>query len=138
MLALEGIGVVCDASAEGIARWFDADTMCPDKTLDEVLGNPWLVVHEIVEIDAIKKAGLALTKEVMVVHPDEVDRAHCEASRIELKIATKDKDAAHFGDRILDIRRWSKDPNVLPGMRTRYARSCSDTEQALITIKNEE
>jgi len=55
-----------------------------------------------------------------------------------LKIAAKYNDAAHLRDRIPDIRSWSKDPHVLPEMRARYARLCSETEQALRTIENEE
>jgi hypothetical protein len=55
-----------------------------------------------------------------------------------LKIAEKSKDAAHLRDRIQDIRSWSKDPQVLPEMRARYARLSSETEQALRTIENEE
>ncbi len=112
--------------------------MCPDITLDEVLKNPWLVVHEIVEIDAIKKAGLVLAKDVTIAHPEEVDRAHYETAKIELRIAAKNRDARHLRDRIPGIRSWSKDPQVLPEMRTRYVRLCSETEQALRTIENGE
>jgi len=137
-LALSKIGTTCDVSAEDIVNWFEADTLYPDITLDEVLKNPWLVVHEIVEIDAIKKAGLVLTKDVMIAHQEEVDLAHYEAAKIELRIAAKNRDATHLRDRIPDIRRWSKDPKVLPVMKTRYVRLCSETEQALRTIENEE
>lgn len=138
MQVLARLGRTCDVSAEDVAKWFEADTMYPDITLDEVLKNPWLVVHEIVEIDAVKKAGLVLTKDVIIANPEEVDRAHCEAATVELRIAAKNKDAAHLRDRIPDIRGWSKDPHVLPEMRARYARLCSETEQALRTIENEE
>jgi hypothetical protein len=138
MLALAKLGKTCEVSAEDIAKWFEADTLYPDITLDEVLKDPWLVVHEIVEIDAVKKAGLVLTKDVIITHLAEVDRAHYEAAMIELKIAAKNKDATHLMDRIPDIRNWSKDPHVLPEMRARYARLCSETEQALRTIENEE
>lgn len=112
--------------------------MYPDITLDEVLENPWLVIHEIVEIDAIKKAGLVLTKDVIITHPDEVNRTHYEAAKIELRIAAKNKDGAHLMDRMQDIRNWSKDAQILPDMRAKYARLCRETEQALITIENEE
>jgi len=132
------LGRTCDVSAEDVAKWFEADTLYPDITLDEVLKNPWLVVHEIVEIDTVKKAGLVLTKDVITANPEEVDRAHYEAASVELKIAAKYKDAAHLRDTIPAIRRWSKDTQVLPEMRARYAQLCSETEQALITIENEE
>jgi len=131
-------GRTFDVSAEDMAKWFAADTLYPDITLDEVLKNPWLVVHEIVEIDAVKRAGLVLTKDVIVTHPEEVDRAHLEAAIVELKIATKNMDKAHLKDRIPNIRSWSKDPQVLPEMRAIYARLCRETEQALRTIENEE
>jgi len=135
---LRGFGRTCDVSSEDIAKWFQADTLYPDITLDEVLRNPWLVVHEIVEIDAVKRAGLVLTKDVIVTHPEQVDRAHLEAAVVELKIAAKNMDKAHLVDRIPDIRSWSKDPRVFPEMRARYARLCSETEQALRTIENGE
>ena len=138
MLALAKIGATCDVSAEDIIRWFEADTLYPDITLDEVLKNPWLVVHEIVEIDAIKKTGLVLTKDAILAHPEEVDRAHYEAAKIELRIAAKNSDVAHLRDRIRDVRNWGKDPQVLPGMRTRYMRLRSETERTLRTIENEE
>ena len=138
MLALVEFGKTCEVSAEDIARWFEADTLYPDVTFDDVLRNPWLVTHEIVEIDAVKKVGLALSKDVILANPDEVDRAHLTAATIELRIAAKKKDAAHLRERIPDIRNWTMDPNVLPEMKAKYARLCKETEQALRTIENEE
>jgi len=135
---LRRFGRTCDVSSEDIAKWFEADTLYPDITLDKVLKNPWLVVHEIVEIDTVKRAGLVLTKDVIVTHTEQVDRAHLEAAVVELKIAAKNMDGAHLRDRIPDIRNWSKNPHVLPEMRARYARLCSETEQALRTIENGE
>ena len=73
-------GRTCDVSAEDVAKWFEADTLYPDVTLDEVLKNTWIVVHEIVEIDAVKKAGLILARDVIVANPEEVDRANHEAA----------------------------------------------------------
>lgn len=76
MQILRRFGRTCDVSAEDITKWFEADTLYPDMTLDEVLKNGWLVVHEIVEIDTMKKGGLVLTKNVIIGHPEQVDLAH--------------------------------------------------------------
>lgn len=132
---LEADGTSCGVSADDLSRWFEADTLYPDISLDEVLANPWLVIHEIVEIDAIKKRGMKLTKDVIIKHPDEVDNAHYEAAVIELRIAAEEKDAKHLRERIPDIRHWSEDPQVQPEMKAKYARLCLDTERALKRIE---
>lgn len=136
--ALEEAGLSCDVTAGDLSRWFEADTQYPDITLDEVLRNPWLVIHEIVEIDAVKRGGLVLTKDVIIEHPEEVDRAHCEAATIEMEFAAKKRDAAHLRDRIPDVLKWSKDASVKPEMKTKYARLHRDAVRALRKIENEE
>jgi hypothetical protein len=135
---LAGFGRHCWVSADDLKKWFDADTLYPDVTLNDVLENPWLVIHEIVEIDAVKRAGLQLSKDVIIANSDVVERAHYEAAKIELEIAIENRAAVHIRDRIPDIRNWSKDEHVLPKMRMRYERLCSATEQALRTIEDGE
>jgi hypothetical protein len=119
---LRSHGHFCDVSAADLECWFRADTQYPDIGIEDVIRNPLLVLHEIVEIDEVKKMGLDINKKnVIISNLELVDKAHLKAAQIEIEIAYATKNRAHLSERIHDIGNWSKDPTVEPEMRTRYA-----------------
>ncbi len=94
-----------------------------------------MVVHEIVEIDEIKKMGLDIgRKDVIVSNMELVDVAHLKAARIEMKIAYAMKNRAHLAESVQYILRWSKDALVEPGMRKRYAELRQEVLRMLIQL----
>ena len=135
---LKGLGKTCIVSADDIEAWFKADTPYPDITLDQVLLNRWLVIHEVVEIEAIKRMGLKIAKDTILKNPGLVDEAHFEAAAVELDAAIASRDSSHLKDRIKDISRWIENPGVLPEMKRKYSKLREGTERALMKIQNEE
>jgi len=129
---LRSHGHFCDVSAADLELWFCADTPYPDIGIEDVIRNPFLVVHEIVEIDEVKKMGLDIgRKDVIISDMELVDRAHLKAAQIEIEIAYATKNRAHLAERIHDIGNWSKDPLVEPEMRARYAKMHHEARRML-------
>jgi hypothetical protein len=113
-------GYECSAGVEDLILWFEADTVYDaDFGLDRVIARPLLVVHELVEIDTVKRMGLTLTKDVIVTNPEKVDDAHMVATEVELEIAASLGDHEHIGQRLDDIRMWMQDPAVTHGNRVK-------------------
>ncbi len=131
---LDSHGHKCDVSPADFDAWFQADTPYPDISMDEVLLNPMLVVHELVEIDEVKRLGLALTKDVIVSNLGLVDRAHLKAAEVEIKIAAALKNVNHLVERIKDVRAWSRDPLTEPEMRRRYAHLAEEMSRTIAEL----
>jgi hypothetical protein len=114
-------GYECHATVEDLTLWFQADTPYDeDFGLDKVIGEPLIVVHELVEIDNVKRMGIALTKNAIVDNIEKVDDAHMKAAEVELQIAASMRDVEHLRRRLDHIRMWSEDPSVTPANRERY------------------
>ena len=56
-------------------------------TLEEVLENDYLLVHEVVEVSELKKMGVPVDRETVMRHYPEVYRAHLTALEYELRYA---------------------------------------------------
>jgi hypothetical protein len=116
-------GHECQATAEDMVLWFQADTPYDeDFGLDKVIRKPLVVVHELVEIDNVKRMGIALARNAIVDNMEKVDDAHLKAAKVELQIAASMRDVGHLRWRSEHIRMWSEDPSVAPSNRERYKR----------------
>jgi hypothetical protein len=125
-------GYDCTTTAEDLQRWFEADTPFDENFgLDEVLKNQLIVVHELVEIENVKKMGLALTKDVIVKNLEKVDDAHMIATEVELGLAASMKNVKHLRDRLESIKMWSEDDTVTPENKEKYRRMHSETLMTL-------
>jgi hypothetical protein len=117
--ALKSIGyVVGEVSAQEFYDYMTGDIFSEDPTtLDDVLGSEYLMVHELVEINELKKMGRIISKRVIVDSPRAVIYdAHFTAMETELNYALHKKDyfwvkirLRHYKESVLD-----DDPN-LPG-----------------------
>jgi hypothetical protein len=134
---LERFGQPHRVSMSDFQRWFEANTPYPDITIEEVVLNPLLVVHEIVEICEFKKTGIALTKDVIVANLELVDEAHFKATEVELEIAFALGNTDHVIDRLQDVRAWGEDPLTKPAMRQAYAAMSDRAERALRELEKE-
>ena len=110
---LMNYGYKCNVSAEELVTYFEADTYEEDLiTLDDVLKNQLLVIHELVEITELKKRGLKITKDVIVKNYELVYEAHLIATEIELEIASLNGNIGHIKNRLLHIQSWLEGPNL--------------------------
>ena len=132
---LRSHGHFCDVSVQDFRRWFRAETPYPDITMEDVVRNPFLVVHEIVEIDEVKKNGLGLEKDVIINNLERVDRAHLKAAKIEIDVALAARNRKHISERLKDIRAWSKDPLTGPEMRREYSELANRAARSLAKLK---
>lgn len=112
-------GVHTDTTLDDLRRWFLTDTPYPDIGLDQVLENRLLLVHEIVEINEVKKMGLGLGKDVIIKHNDPVYEAHLKAAEVEIELAIALKDNSHIRYRLDHIKSWCKDPLLPKRLRHR-------------------
>ena len=81
--------VVKEVSAREFYDFMTGEIFSEDKTtLDDVLGNEYLMVHELVEINELKKMGRTIDKRVIVDSPKTVIYdAHLTAMQTELNYA---------------------------------------------------
>ena len=97
-------------SADDILLYYSADTFYEDLSLEQVLQNIFLVVHELVEISEIKKMNLQLTKDVILKNPSKIYKAHLIAAEKEFKIAFLLGNIEHLKRRRNDVENWLSDP----------------------------
>lgn len=84
-------------------------------TLDDVLGNEYLMVHELVEISELKKMGRIINKKVIVESPKMVIyEAHLQARETELTYALYKKDYFWIKVRLRQYKEsvLDNDPNL--------------------------
>ena len=131
-------GLDVDATAEDLIDWFDTELPIPDITLGEVVTDPLLVVHELVEIDQMLKMGFALAKDVIMKNPEEVDDAHLKAAAVEMKIAHSIGAAEHLRDRIKDMEKWCVDKALSESRRADYRRLLTTTKNYLSELERKQ
>ncbi|HIH02251.1 TPA: hypothetical protein HA259_09370 [Thermoplasmata archaeon] len=119
---LRELGYECDVTSGDLRRWFEADTLYDqDFGLDKVIAVPLIVVHELVEIDEVKKTGLQLGKRVILDNPDLVEAAHLKATEMEMRAALSVRNFEHVRARLANMRSWIEDPSVSPEYKERYS-----------------
>jgi hypothetical protein len=128
-------GIDLDVTADQLWEYFETDLPVPDISLGDVILNPFLVVHELVEIDEVLKMGLAITKYVIVRNPEKVDDAHLTAARIELMVAERFRATEHIRDRIGNIEKWTVDETLSEDRKTEYRRLLADAREALSRLQ---
>jgi len=118
---LQNHGYDCRTTADDLVLWFEADTPYDQGFgLKEAIAIPLIVVHELVEVENVKKMGLRLTKDVIINNLGKVDDSHLKATEIELDIAESTGNVEHIRDRLKDISAWIKDQSVTPENKARY------------------
>lgn len=116
------------STADELRAWLQTDTPYPNPDPADLLATPFLVVHEIVEIDEAKRLGLRITKDVIVNHMEAVNDAHRVAAEVELRIAAAEGDVAYVASRAADLRAWCDDPLLTGTQRVAYLALRSRTE----------
>jgi hypothetical protein len=84
--------------------YMTGETFTGDKiTIKDVLDNPYLMIHEVVEISQLKKMGANITTRVIVDSSKEkIYSAHLYAMEYELNYIQSKKDAQWLTKRLQD------------------------------------
>jgi len=76
-------------------------------TLNDVLNNEFLMVHEVVEISELKKKGIPIDKQTVMVFYPEVYEAHFTAMDYELTYALNQRNYEWFNRRFVSPEDFS-------------------------------
>jgi len=122
--ALRSIGYIFkEVSAQEFYDYMTGEIFSEDTTtLDDVLGNDYLMVHELVEISELKKMGQTIDKRVIVDSPKTIIYdAHLTAMEIELNYALYKRDYFWVKIRLRQHKEsiLENDPNLPEEMRPR-------------------
>ena len=113
---LKKLGYTCeDVSPREFYDYVTGETPTGDTiTLEDILQNEYLMVHEIVEISELKKKGIPITKQtIMDLYPRTTYEVHLTATEYELTHALNKKDYAWIKLRIAHAKNWLQDKNLL-------------------------
>ncbi|MGB9675749.1 MAG: hypothetical protein ACPL0C_00995 [Candidatus Bathyarchaeales archaeon] len=83
-------------------------------TLEDVLCNEFLMVHEVVEISELKKMNVPINKQTIVKFYPQVYEAHFTALNYELTYALNKKDYEWLKRRIENFQSQLDDPYLPP------------------------
>lgn len=115
--------VVKEVSAQEFYDYMTGEIFSEDTTtLDDILGNEYLMVHELVEINELKKMGRTIDKRVIVDSPKTVIYdAHLTAMQTELNYALYKRDYFWVKIRLRQHKEsvLDDDPNLPEEMRPR-------------------
>jgi len=128
-------GIDTDVTTDDLIQWFETEIPIPDISLGDVILDPLLVVHELVEIDEILKMGLELTKDVIIKNPRKVDDAHLKAATVEVKIANSIGSVEHLRERVKDMEKWCVEETLPESRRIEYRRLMLDTKRILSDLE---
>ena len=135
-LLLRKAGYECHVTSSELVAWLKTDTPYLNPSNESLLKNPYLVIHEAVEINEVKKMGLRITKDVIVRNMERINDAHLTASIVEFDIAAKDAALDHLRSRYGDLRSWCEDPLLTPVQKERYEAFRAETERRLRALES--
>ncbi|MBO8175680.1 MAG: hypothetical protein H0Z18_10515 [Thermococcus sp.] len=99
-----------NVSSEELYTYLTAETYEDDKyTLEDILSNEYLLFHELVEIECLKKRGLEVTSNVIVENPETIYECHLKALEEEFKFALKEGDVEWIKKRLKDVESYLDD-----------------------------
>lgn len=87
---LKRFGYDCNVSEKELMTYLTADTPYPDLSSKVILSDDLWLIHELIEINELKKMGIAITgKDLIMKNLEKVYEAHLKALKLELLIAQK-------------------------------------------------
>jgi hypothetical protein len=112
--------------AQELIAYFEGDAPSGDKiTLQNILNSRWLLIHELVEINELKKIGLEIHAKLLITHTEVVFKAHLIATDWELTLAKKANDTIWIKRRMYDIKNWMENQDLA----NHFVKSCKDLLQ---------
>jgi len=122
--ALKQLGYIAEnVSAKEFHDYMTGEIFSEDKTtLSDVLDSDFLTIHELVEINELKKMGRTINKRVIVESPKTlIYKAHFTAIELELNYALLKKDYLWIRKRLEGHKTsvLEDDPNLPEELRPR-------------------
>ena len=138
--ALRELGyTVEEPSEEEFSEYMSGETPTGDRTtLEDVLANDFLMVHEVVELSELKKMGVQVGRDTVVEHYPEVYRAHLVALKYELTYALRKGALEWFWRRLPAVsveEPWL--PREFSHLKGRLEPLCSSIRRRLLKLLEE-
>lgn len=112
-----------DVTPDELREYFAGETPTGDTTtLNDVVSNKWLLVHELVELKQLKLKGFEISRRLVWDRFEDVLEAHFVATETELDLALKHNDLDWVLKRIGTVESWLEDPDLAERFRTRCER----------------
>ncbi len=122
-LAEEGVLIQHEISLDDFIHYFSDDAPSGDvTTIHDVFRNPWLLCHEIVEMNLLKAQGFEISAQLLHSDPESVLEAHVTASEVELMLARRFGDENWISERLEDVQNWLEDSELADELRVRLER----------------
>ncbi|WFO74891.1 hypothetical protein J4526_07415 [Desulfurococcaceae archaeon MEX13E-LK6-19] len=110
----KSMGLDCSVSLKEFMTYINALTYEDEKTsIDDILGNEFLILHEVAEICFLKNMGYKIDEKVILNAYPRTYEAHLKAMEIELKEAQKKGSIEWIEKRCKDLESYWEDP-MLP------------------------
>ncbi len=99
--------------AQELIDYFEGEAPSGDTiTLDDVLQSKWLLIHEIIELNELKKMGLKISASLLFSESEKVNQAHLIATEWKLALAFDAKDFSWIATRLVHIKSWLEDSSI--------------------------
>ncbi|MGB9631473.1 MAG: hypothetical protein ACP5LQ_03800 [Candidatus Methanodesulfokora sp.] len=118
---LENLGYIAEVSPEEFYKYLTGETYTNDKiTLKEILDNDYLMIHEVVEINELKKRGLRINRNTLISSPRAlIYKAHLKALEMELSYASDKGDKNWVVRRLKDLESYLNEPHLSEELRAK-------------------
>ena len=113
-------GIDSDVTYDDLVEWFESEVPVPDIEIGDVVLDPLLLVHELVEINEILKMGLKLSQGTLSKNKDKIWAAHLKAIATEMLVARRTRAFEHMRSRLGDIERCCLDSAVPANLKAGY------------------
>ncbi|WP_324736333.1 hypothetical protein VFC49_04370 [Thermococcus sp. SY098] len=124
------LGKEFNVSPEELYTYLTAESYEDDKyTPGDILSNEYLLFHELVEIECLKKRGLEVTSNVIVENPETVYECHLKALEEELKFALKECNVEWIKKRLKDVESYLNDEYLPRNLRDEVVRILKEFAQ---------
>ncbi len=108
---LKSMGYDCVVSVDDFINYLKSPVYEEDiYRLEDILGNKYLLYHELLEISFLKKLGYSIDYSIIRRAYPDTYRAHLEAIDKELEIALKNRDYSWISRRLKDLESYLQDP----------------------------
>lgn len=99
--------------AQELIDYFEGEAPSGDTTtLDDILQSKWLLIHEIIELNELKKMGFKISADLLFSESAKVYQAHLTATEWELTLAFEAKDFSWIATRLIHIKSWLEDSSI--------------------------
>ncbi len=100
------------------AESYEGDVYTPG----DILSSEYLIFHELVEIECLKRKGLKITPNVIVQNPETVYECHLKALEEELELAFKEGNLEWVEKRLKDAGSYLGDEHLPERLRDKVVK----------------